>query len=31
MLNLIGTENNLEEQGYECLDKWDERGQYGTL
>ena len=27
-VNLIGTENNLEEQGYECLDKWDERGQY---
>jgi hypothetical protein len=24
----MGTENNLEEQGYECLDKWDERGQY---
>ena len=30
-VNLIGTENNLEEQDYECLDKWDERGQYGTL
>jgi hypothetical protein len=30
-VNLIGTENNLEEQEYECLDKWDERGQYGTL
>ena len=29
-VNLIGTENNLEEQGYECLDKWDERGQYRT-
>jgi hypothetical protein len=27
-VNLIGTENNLEEQGYECLDKWDEDGQY---
>jgi hypothetical protein len=27
-VNLMGTENNLEEQGYECLDKWDERGQY---
>ncbi len=27
-VNLIGTENNLEEQGYECLEKWDERGQY---
>jgi hypothetical protein len=30
-VNLIGTENNLEEQGYECLDKWDERGQYRSL
>ena len=27
-VNLLGTENNLEEQGYECLDKWDEDGQY---
>ena len=27
-VNLIGTENNLEEQGYECLDQWDEDGQY---
>ena len=27
-VNLLGTENNLEEQGYECLDKWDENGQY---
>jgi hypothetical protein len=27
-VNLIGTESNLEEQGYECLNKWDERGQY---
>jgi hypothetical protein len=27
-VNLIGTENNLDEQGYECLDKWDEQGQY---
>ena len=27
-VNLIGTENNLEDQGYECLDKWDEQGQY---
>ena len=27
-VNLMGTENNLEEQGYECLDKWDEEGQY---
>lgn len=30
-VNLLGTENNLEEQGYECLDKWDERGQYQSL
>jgi hypothetical protein len=30
-VNLIGTENNLEEQGYECLDKWDEDGQYRPL
>ena len=27
-VNLLGTENNLEEQGYECLDQWDEDGQY---
>ena len=27
-VNLLGTENNLEDQGYECLDKWDEDGQY---
>ena len=27
-VNLMGTENNLEEQGYECLEKWDEEGQY---
>jgi hypothetical protein len=27
-VNLVGTENNLEDQGYECLDKWDEQGQY---
>ena len=27
-VNLMGTENNLKEQGFECLDKWDERGQY---
>ena len=30
-VNLMGTENNLEEQGYECLEQWDERGQYSTL
>jgi len=30
-VNLIGTENNLEEQGYECLDQWDEDGQYRPL
>jgi hypothetical protein len=30
-VNLMGTENNLEEQGYECLDKWDEDGQYSTI
>lgn len=30
-VNLIGTENNLEEQGYECLDQWDENGQYHRL
>lgn len=30
-VNLIDTENNLEEQGYECLNMWDERGQYSTL
>ena len=30
-VNLLGTENNLEEQGYECLEKWDERGQYQLL
>ena len=29
-VNLVGTENNLDEQGFECLNKWDERGQYGT-
>jgi hypothetical protein len=27
-INLKGTENNFEEQGYECLSKWDEEGQY---
>ena len=30
-VNLLGTENNLEEQGYECLEKWDERGQYQSI
>ena len=30
-VNLTGTENNLEEQGYECLNMWDERGQYSTF
>ena len=30
-VNLIGTENNLEEQGYECLDQRDEDGQYRPL
>ena len=27
-VNLVGTENNFEEQGYGCLFKYDERGQY---
>ncbi len=27
-VNLVGTENNFEEQGYGCLFKWDEKGQY---
>jgi hypothetical protein len=27
-INLKGTENNFEEQEYECLSKWDEEGQY---
>jgi uncharacterized protein YkuJ len=27
-VNLIDTKNNFEEQGYECLSKWDERGQW---
>jgi hypothetical protein len=27
-VNLVGTENNFEEQGYGCLFKWDEQGQY---
>jgi hypothetical protein len=27
-VNLIGTESNFEEQGYDCLNKWDEKGQW---
>ena len=27
-VNLVGTENNFDEQGYGCLYKWDEKGQY---
>ena len=25
-ISLVGTESNFEEQGYDCLSKWDEKG-----